>query len=256
MKLAFILAPIVLVGCASNKDYAAFLAAQQSAAVQQAEAVKARYQAMASVANSGDASSKTAAVMAMAMIQPPQVQLPAPPEDPIFKWASIIMPAVTNLGANYFTYRLGAINSNNAAATTTAAYNTFGSMASAGYNALQGVTNSAFASNTGIATAGFNSTSTIASFIQAPQANVTTNTTNNTDNRQTNTTTNNTTSSSTTSTSNTTNNTTNNTTTTSTTNSNNRTCQGGSGATGGSGGSGTTTGGAGAPGGTGGSATC
>lgn len=256
MKLAFILAPIVLVGCASNKDYAAFLAAQQSAAVQQAEAVKARYQAMASIANSGDASSKTAAVMAMAMLQPPQVQLPAPPEDPIFKWASIIMPAVTNLGANYFTYRLGAINSNNAAATTTAAYNAFGSMASAGYNALQGVTNSAFASNTGIATAGFNSTSTIASFIQAPQANVTTNTTNNTDNRQTNTTTNNTTSSSTTSTSNTTNNTTNNTTTTSTTNSNNRTCQGGSGATGGSGGSGTTTGGAGAPGGTGGSATC
>jgi len=229
MKLAFILAPIVLVGCASNKDYAAFLAAQQSAAVQQAEAVKARYQAMASIANSGDASSKTAAVMAMAMLQPPQVQLPAPPEDPIFKWASIIMPAVTNLGANYFTYRLGAINSNNAAATTTAAYNTFGSMATAGYSAVQGT-----------ATAGFNSASTIASFIQAPQANVTTTTTNNTTNNTTSTT----------------NNTTSNTTTTSTTNSNNRTCQGGSGATGGSGGSGTTTGGAGAPGGTGGSATC
>lgn len=229
MKLAFILAPIVLVGCASNKDYAAFLAAQQSAAVQQAEAVKARYQAMASVANSGDASSKTAAVMAMAMIQPPQVQLPAPPEDPIFKWASIIMPAVTNLGANYFTYRLGAINSNNAAATTTAAYNAFGGMATAGYNAVQGT-----------ATAGFSANSTIAGFIQAPQANVTTTTTNNTTNNTTSTT----------------NNTTSNTTTTSTTNSNNRTCQGGSGATGGAGGSGTTTGGSGAPGGVGGSATC
>lgn len=233
MKLAFILAPIVLVGCASNKDYAAFLAAQQSAAVQHSEAVKARYQAMASIANSGDASSKTAAVMAMAMLQPPQVQLPAPPEDPIFKWASIIMPAVTNLGANYFTYRLGAINSNNAAATTTAAYNAFGGMATAGYNAVQGT-----------ATAGFSANSTIAGFIQAPQANVTTTTT----------TTNNTTNNTTSTTNNTTSNTTN--TTTSTTNSNNRTCQGGSGATGGGGGSGTTTGGAGAPGGTGGSATC
>lgn len=245
-------AALAVTGCATtNKDYLALLTAQQAVAVQNAEAAKARFTAMSQIAQTGDASSRTAAVMAMAMVQTPHVQLPAPPENEALKWASVFVPAITNLGANYFTYRLGAINSNNAAATTTAAYNAFSGMATAGYNAVQGT-----------ATAGFNSASTIAGFIQAPQANVTTTTTTtNTDNRQFTTTNNtsNTTNNTTSSTSNTTSNatTTNNTTsnTTNTTNSNNRTCQGGSGATGGAGG-GTTTGGSGAPGGTGGSANC
>lgn len=162
MKLAFVLAPILLVGCASNKDYAALLAAQQSVAVQQAEAAKARYQAMALIANSGDASSKTAAVMAMAMVQQPNIQLPPPPEHPAFKWASVLLPAVTNLGAGYFGYRLGVTQSDNAAATTIAGYQTFGGMASAGYSALSNAASSGFAANQGIA-----------GFIQAPQPNIT-----------------------------------------------------------------------------------
>jgi hypothetical protein len=214
-------AVLALGGCATtNKDYLAMLTAQQAVATQNAEAVRARFNAMAQIAQTGDASSRTAAVMAMAMVQTPQVNLPPPPESEVFKWASVLVPAITNLGANFFTYRLGAINSNNAASTTTAAYNTFGS----------------------IATAGFNSNATIAGFIQAPQANVTTTTTTN---NTTNNTSNQTTSNATTNTTNTTNS--NNTT---------RTCQGGSGATGGAGGSGTTTGGSGAPGGTGGGANC
>ena len=224
MKTLVILPALALfAGCATtNKDYLAMLTAQQAVATQNAEAVKARFNAMSQIAQTGDASSRTAAVMAMAMVQTPHVNLPPPPESEVFKWASVLVPAITNLGANFFTYRLGAINSNNAASTTTAAYNTFGS----------------------IATAGFNSNATVASFIQAPQANVTTTTTNNTTSNQT--------------TNNTTSNTTSNTTNTTTTNSNNttRTCQGGSGATGGAGGSGTTTGGSGAPGGSGGGANC
>jgi len=224
MKTLVILPALALfAGCATtNKDYLAMLTAQQAVATQNAEAVKARFNAMSQIAQTGDASSRTAAVMAMAMVQTPHVNLPPPPESEVFKWASVLVPAITNLGANFFTYRLGAINSNNAASTTTAAYNTFGS----------------------IATAGFNSNAAVASFIQAPQANVTTTTTNNTTSNQT--------------TNNTTSNTTSNTTNTTTTNSNNttRTCQGGSGATGGAGGSGTTTGGAGAPGGSGGTASC
>lgn len=162
MKLAFVLAPIVLVGCASSKDYAAFLAAQQSVAVQHAEASKSRYQAMALIANSGDASSKTAAVMAMAMIQQPNIQLPPPPEDPAFKWASILLPAFTNVSTGYFSYRLGITQSNNAAATAIAGYNTFGTMATAGYAALADTSSAGFAANAGIA-----------GFIQAPQPNIT-----------------------------------------------------------------------------------
>lgn len=162
MKLAFVLAPIVLVGCASSKDYAAFLAAQQSVAVQHAEASKSRYQAMALIANSGDASSKTAAVMAMAMVQQPNIQLPPPPESAALKWASVLLPAVTNLGSGYFGYRLGVAQSNNSRDVTVAGYNTFNTMATAGYAALGSTASAGFAANAGIA-----------GFIQAPQPNIT-----------------------------------------------------------------------------------
>lgn len=217
----------VLGGCASaNKNYIAALTAQQQVAIQNAEAAKARYAAMAEIARSGDAASRTAAVMAMAMVQTPHVQLPAPPESEAFKWASIILPALTNVATGYYGYQLGVAQSNNNRDITVAGYQTFGSMATAGYAALGSAASAGFAAN-----------SSIAGFIQAPQPNitlsgqgvigagsysysapVTTNTT---------------------------------TTTTTTTNSNNttRTCSGAGGGAGG----GTTTGAAGGP---GGSATC
>ena len=251
MKLLLIPAVALLAGCTSmDKQYAAHLAAAQSIAQANALASQEKIKQIGEIARaSADPSAKTAAVMAMAFIQTPQAHVPAPPESQALKWASILVPTLTNIATAGFSYRAGVVASNNSRDVTVAGYQAFGSMAAAGYNALQSTS-----------TAGFNSNSAIAGFIQAPQANVTTttNTTNNTDNRQTNNTTNNTTSSTANTTSNTTNTTTNNTTntTTSTTNSNNRTCQGGSGATGGNGGSGTTTGGTGAPGGTGGSATC
>lgn len=238
MRVLAVAGLAVLTGCASSKEYTSYLAAHQAAHESRATAEKARFDAIAEIAkNSADPAARTAAVMALAMAKSEsQVAPPAPPQNEMLQWASVFVPALTNLGANFFTYRLGMVNSNNAAQTTTAAYSAFGS----------------------IATAGFNSNATIASHIQAPAANVTTTTTNNTTSNQT--------------TSNTTNNTTTNNTTT--TNSNNRTCNGGvggngatggNGAVGGVGGNGTTTGGAGGNGGsgatggngaTGGGATC
>lgn len=240
MRVLAVAGLAVLTGCASSKEYTSYLAAHQAAHESRATAEKARFDAIAEIAkNSADPAARTAAVMALAMAKSEsQAVPPAPPQNEMLQWASVFVPALTNLGANFFTYRLGMVNSNNAAQTTTAAYNAFGSMA----------------------TAGFNSNATIASHIQAPAANVTTTTTNNTTSNQT--------------TSNTTNNTTTNNTTTTTTNSNNRTCNGGvggngatggNGAVGGVGGNGTTTGGAGGNGGsgatggngaTGGGATC
>lgn len=162
-QAAALLALAVLTGCAStNKDYVALLTAQQAVAVQNAEAAKARYQAMAQIASSGDAASRTAAVMAMAMVQIPHVQLPAPPENEAYKWASILLPAISNLGTGYFGYRLGTTQSDNAAATTIAGYNTFGQMATAGYASLGST-----------ASAGFTANSNIAGLIQAPQPNIT-----------------------------------------------------------------------------------
>lgn len=240
MRVLAVAGLAVLTGCASSKEYTSYLAAHQAAHESRATAEKARFDAIAEIAkNSSDPAARTAAVMALAMAKSEsQAVPPAPPQNEMLQWASVFVPALTNLGANFFTYRLGMVNSNNAAQTTTAAYSAFGS----------------------IATAGFNSNATIASHIQAPAANVTTTTTNNTTSNQT--------------TSNTTNNTTTNNTTTTTTNSNNRTCNGGvggngatggNGAVGGVGGNGTTTGGAGGNGGsgatggngaTGGGATC
>lgn len=240
MRVLAVAGLAVLTGCASSKEYTSYLAAHQAAHESRATAEKARFDAIAEIAkNSADPAARTAAVMALAMAKSEsQAVPPAPPQNEMLQWASVFVPALTNLGANFFTYRLGMVNSNNAAQTTTAAYSAFGS----------------------IATAGFNSNATIASHIQAPAANVTTTTTNNTTSNQT--------------TSNTTNNTTTNNTTTTTTNSNNRTCNGGvggngatggNGAVGGVGGNGTTTGGAGGNGGsgatggngaTGGGATC
>lgn len=225
MRVLVVAGLALLTGCASSKEYTSYLAAHQAAHESRTAADKARFEAIAEIAkNSSDPAARTAAVMALAMVKSEsQVTPPAPPQNEMLQWASVFVPAITNLGANYFTYRLGAINSNNAASTTTAAYNTFGSIASSG----------------------FNSNATIAGFIQAPQANVTTTTTNNTTSNQT--------------TSNTTSNTTTNNTTTTTTNSNNRTCNGGVGGngavggTGGVGGNGTTTGGSGGNGATGGS---
>jgi len=228
MKFLLIPAVALLAGCTSmDKQYAAHLAAAQSIAQANSLAAQEKIKQIGEIAKaSADPSAKTAAVMAMAFIQTPQAHVPAPPESQALKWASVLLPTLTNIATAGFSYRAGVVNSNNSRDVTVAGYQAFGQIASAG----------------------FNSNATLAGFIQAPQANVTTTTTNNTTSNQT---TNNTTS-------NTTNNTTSNTTNTTTTNSNNttRTCQGGSGATGGNGGSGTTTGGTGAPGGTGGSATC
>ena len=224
------IAALTLGGCATtNKDYLALLTAQQAVAVQQAEAAKARFVAMSQIAQTGDASSRTAAVMAMAMVQTPHVQLPAPPESEAFKWASIILPTVGNLGTGYFGYRMGVTQSNNNRDITVAGYNTFGTMATAGYAAITNTASAGFAANTGIA-----------GFIQAPQPNITLSGTGVIGSGSysapvTTTTT---------------------TTTNTTTNSNNRNCVGGSGASGGPGGSATTTAGSGAPGGLGGGANC
>ena len=252
MRVLVVAGLAVLTGCASSKEYTSYLAAHQAAHESKAAAEKARYAAIAEIAkNSQDPAARTAAVMALAMGKSEsQVTPPAPPQNEMLQWASVVVPALTNVSAGYFGYRIGVTQSNNNRDTTIASHNAFASVATGGFAALQ---------NT--ASAGFTSNAQLGAFIQAPQANVTT-TNNTTSNQTTNNTTSNTTN--TTSTTNTTN-TTNTTDTTNTTNSNNRTCTGGIGGngatggngavggTGGVGGNGTTTGGAGGNGATGGS---
>lgn len=239
MKILAIAVLLLLTGCATSKEYASYLAAHQAAHEAKASAEKARYAAIAEIAkNSADPSARTAAVMALAMGKSEsQVVPPAPPQDKVLQWASILMPTLTNIATAGFSYRAGVVASNNSRDVTIAGYNTFGTMASSGFGALQGVASSGFNANADIAAAGFNSASTIAGFVQAPQPNITLSGTgvigSGSYTAPVTTTT----------------------TTTSNSNNTNRTCAGGNGANGGNGG-GTTTGAAGGNGAAGGSANC
>lgn len=139
---------------------------------EKARAEQARYLAMQKIGETGDQTAKAVAVMALAMgaggSKSEQTRTPQPlpayetDGDRVLKWASVLMPSVTNLGAGYFGYRLGVAQSNNNAATTIAGYNSFSSIANSGFNAT-----------TNIANAGFSTASQLGSYIQAPQPNIT-----------------------------------------------------------------------------------
>lgn len=164
MKIVAVGCLVVLTGCASSKEYSSYLAAHQAAHESRAAAEKARYAAIAEIAKtSADPAARTAAVMALAMGKSEsQVAPPAPPQNEMLQWASVFVPALTNVSAGYFGYRLGTVQSNNNRDTTIASHNAFGSIATSGFNALSAT-----------ATAGFNSNATLGSYIQAPQPNVT-----------------------------------------------------------------------------------
>lgn len=142
-------------GCATtDKNYAAALAATQAIASAQSQAQQERFRQMGTIAaSSTDPAARAVAVMAMAMIQTPQVSVPPLPESEALKWASVVVPSLTSVGMGYFTYRLGATQSNN---QRDVALSTNGAFASMGQS---------------IATAGTYGYG----FVQAPQPNVTTN---------------------------------------------------------------------------------
>jgi len=164
MKVFAIGCLALLTGCASSKEYASYLAAHQAAHEAKASAEKARYAAIAEIAKtSPDASARTAAVMALAMGKSEgQVAPPAPPQNEVLQWASVLVPTLTNIATAGFSYRAGVVASNNSRDVTVAGYQTFGSMANSGFAAIN---------NT--ASAGFTANRDIASMIQAPQPNVT-----------------------------------------------------------------------------------
>jgi len=96
-KLLFLfLTTFVLVGCSSNaaKDY---YSAVEKTARANADAHNAKMNALAIMAQNADPSAQGAAVMAIALSQTPTV-VPQYVESNALKWASIIVPSVSNLG--------------------------------------------------------------------------------------------------------------------------------------------------------------
>lgn len=81
MKILLAVLLFVLPGCAVNKEYAAYLATVQASNASIGEVYKVRVTEMGKIAaNAKDGSAQTAAVMAMAMIQMPSVNIAPAPE--------------------------------------------------------------------------------------------------------------------------------------------------------------------------------
>lgn len=100
MKKLLLLAPLLLVSCATNYD--AYVEANIKVAEAKARADTEKYKAMAAIASSGDAAAKVAAVMSMALGQPNQQnqQQIAPPKsaaDTTLQAIAAILPSIAQI---------------------------------------------------------------------------------------------------------------------------------------------------------------
>ena len=162
--LALIMASSVLVGCASSQsDY---YEAIQKTAEANAEASRARYQALATVAQSGDAGAASAAVMAIALTQDAQIR-PQYVESTALSWAKVLANPIATIGMASIQAGVAKNASNNAALIQMSSYETNkdvqlgqqGMITGLGaqWSAASGVSSEAVA---GLATAGFTALST------------------------------------------------------------------------------------------------
>lgn len=114
-----LLIPLFLSACASP-GYEQYLAANQAVAVSRSNADTARFNALASIAKTGDSAASVAAAMALAMGGNQAPQHIEAPRNEFLQWASIIIPALGN------AYAVGksadvAMNASNNAYHTSAA---------------------------------------------------------------------------------------------------------------------------------------
>lgn len=127
----------LLAGCAATGDYYAAVrdsnAAQVQIAQARATAETARFRALSDLAASGDSAGRVAAAMALALggERGGQVQAltPAPMQSEALQWASVLAPAVTNLGlgvVNAATVRHQASMSRDVAVSSNAAFSSLG----------------------------------------------------------------------------------------------------------------------------------
>jgi hypothetical protein len=166
-NLALILIASLTASCATSDHYNAQreqIAAWERVEIAKAQANSRRHDALVAAATGGSDGVRIAAIFAAAglgggnNVFPTQLPAVTDPNEAAYKWASLILPTATAITAGYFGYKLGTTQSDNAAATSIAGYGTMG----------------------GIASSGFASNATIAGFVQAPAANITTSTTSNT----------------------------------------------------------------------------
>ena len=112
------IAALTLTACASP-DYQQYAKSQQQIAQSRAAAEQARYTALAEIARSGDTTAKVAAVIALQQGTPqqptdgPRISAPTGVGDTALKWASILVPSLTQVYGIGKNAEVAIVNSNN-----------------------------------------------------------------------------------------------------------------------------------------------
>jgi hypothetical protein len=117
--LAGAIGVLALSGCASVTDYNLYSQTQQMIAQKNAEADIARSNALKDIAASGDSAAKVAAVMSLQFSaqnsqRQQQIQAPSSMGDTMLKWASVLVPSLTQFYAIGKSADVAVVNSNNA----------------------------------------------------------------------------------------------------------------------------------------------
>lgn len=115
--LAISIGLILLSGCAT-RDYALYSQTQALIATSRAEVEVARYKALQAIANSGDTTARVAAVIALQQGAPqsntsPKLEQPSSVGDTALKWASVVVPSLTQIYGIGKSTDLAIVNSNN-----------------------------------------------------------------------------------------------------------------------------------------------
>jgi hypothetical protein len=114
--LAGAIGVLLLTGCASD-NYQQYARTQENIALARAEAEIARYKALEAIANSGDTTARVAAVIALQQGLPqnnsPRIEQPTSTGDTALRWASVIVPSLTQIYGIGKSTDLAIVNSNN-----------------------------------------------------------------------------------------------------------------------------------------------
>ncbi len=158
-----VVAALSLAGCASS-DYKHYKDIQ----IEFAKAESERYKAMAKIAESGDTTTKVAAMFALQGNQSTQqhnIAAPKSESEVLLQWAGVLMPTAAQIYGIHANKQVAITQSNNSRDISLSTNGTFatlgGQIATAGAAAAT-VATAGFASNQAIATTGFNTVNDVA----------------------------------------------------------------------------------------------
>ena len=115
--LAGAIAALALTGCGTTSNYQLYAQTQENIAVARAQADIERYKTLQAIANSGDTTARVAAVIALQQgaqqSTSPKIEQPASTGDTALRWASILVPSLTQFYSIGKSTDLAIVNSNN-----------------------------------------------------------------------------------------------------------------------------------------------